>query len=197
LKENIILIGGGGHCKSCIDVIEEQRCFEILGIVDMPNKVGETILTYPIIATDDVLEEMVKQYKNYLITIGQINSPAKRIEKYEKIIKLGGNFPVIISPRAYVSKHASVDAGTIIMHQVIVNAGARIGINCIINTGAVIEHDAVIEDNCHISTRATVNGGTLVKRGSFIGSNAVTKEQTVINENSFIKANTLVMTNDE
>lgn len=197
MKENIILIGGGGHCKSCIDVIEEQRCFEIVGIVDMQNKIGETILTYPIMATDDDLEEIVKKYKNYLITIGQINSPAKRIEKYEKIIKLGGKFPVIISSKAYVSKHASVGAGTIVMHQVIVNAGARIGENCIINTGAVIEHDVVIEDNCHISTGAAVNGGTLIKRGSFLGSNAVTKERAVIKENSFIKANTLVMTHDE
>ena len=33
MKEKIILIGGGGHCKSCIDVIEAQGRFQIMAIV--------------------------------------------------------------------------------------------------------------------------------------------------------------------
>ena len=37
-KDKIILIGGGGHCKSCIDVIEQEGRFTIAGIVDMPEK---------------------------------------------------------------------------------------------------------------------------------------------------------------
>ena len=36
MKE-IILIGGGGHCKSVIDVIESEGQFEIVGIVDKPD----------------------------------------------------------------------------------------------------------------------------------------------------------------
>ena len=30
----IILIGGGGHALSCIDVIEHEKKFKIVGIVD-------------------------------------------------------------------------------------------------------------------------------------------------------------------
>ena len=29
-KKKIILIGGGGHCKSCIDVIESNNMFDIV-----------------------------------------------------------------------------------------------------------------------------------------------------------------------
>lgn len=36
MKEQIILIGGGGHCKSCIDVIEQEGKYQIAGIVDLP-----------------------------------------------------------------------------------------------------------------------------------------------------------------
>lgn len=34
-KRNILLVGGGGHCHSCIDVIE-QCCelIKIVGVVD-------------------------------------------------------------------------------------------------------------------------------------------------------------------
>ena len=31
---NIILIGGGGHAYSCIDVIEAERKFKIIGLID-------------------------------------------------------------------------------------------------------------------------------------------------------------------
>jgi len=37
MKEKIILIGGGGHCKSCIDVIEQEGRFIIAGIVLAPE----------------------------------------------------------------------------------------------------------------------------------------------------------------
>ena len=34
MKPEIILLGGGGHCRSCIDVIEQAGDFNIAGIVD-------------------------------------------------------------------------------------------------------------------------------------------------------------------
>ena len=37
--KKIILIGAGGHCKSCIDVIEIQKKFKILGLVDNKKKI--------------------------------------------------------------------------------------------------------------------------------------------------------------
>jgi len=48
-KPSILLIGGGGHCKSCIDVIEQKGRFAIAGIVDKPASVGGRILDYPVI----------------------------------------------------------------------------------------------------------------------------------------------------
>ena len=32
--KKIILIGGGGHCRSCIDVIESTKMFKIIGIIN-------------------------------------------------------------------------------------------------------------------------------------------------------------------
>jgi sugar O-acyltransferase (sialic acid O-acetyltransferase NeuD family) len=197
MKEEIILIGGGGHCKSCVDVIEQAGIFQISGIVDVPGKLHQKILGYEIIAADDDLPRLANEYKNFLITIGQIKSRERRIRLYNILKDLGAKLPVIISPLAYVSKHAEIGDGTIIMHHALINAGAKIGENCIINTKALVEHDAIIEDHCHISTGAIVNGGTLIRTGTFLGSNAVTKEYITIKENSFIKANTLVKVSNE
>ena len=50
--KKILLIGGGGHCKSVIDVIEQEERFEIAGIVDKPKLLGSKVLGYPIIGND-------------------------------------------------------------------------------------------------------------------------------------------------
>jgi sugar O-acyltransferase (sialic acid O-acetyltransferase NeuD family) len=186
MKEKIILVGGGGHCKSCIDVIEQEGTFQIAGIVDVPEKLHQKILGYEIIATDDDLPRLAEEYENFLITLGQIKSSDKRIRLFEKVKELGGRLPVIISPLAYVSRHARLEEGTIVMHDALINAGAQIGSNCIINTKALIEHDAFIGDHCHIATAAVVNGGVKVGRGTFFGSNAVCKEYIEIGENAVI-----------
>jgi acetyltransferase-like isoleucine patch superfamily enzyme len=36
----LILIGGGGHCRSCIDVIETTDEWQIKGILDQSEKIG-------------------------------------------------------------------------------------------------------------------------------------------------------------
>ena len=195
MNEKIILVGGGGHCKSCIDVIEQAETFQIDGIVDVPEKLHKKILGYEIIATDDDLPQLAHEYENFLITLGQIKSPEKRIRIFQTLKESGARLPVVISPLAYVSKHAEIGDGTIIMHHALINAGAKIGSNCIINTKALIEHDAVIGDHCHIATGAIINGGVKVESGTFFGSNAVCKEYTAIGKKAVIGCGAKIIKN--
>lgn len=192
MKPRLILIGGGGHCAACIDVIEQGARFEIAGIVDR-DTASEGLLGYRILGSDDDLANLRSICDHALITIGQIKSPATRIRLFEYAKSLGYVLPTIISPRAYVSMHATIGEGTIIMHDALINSRAAVGSNCIINTKALVEHDAIVEDHCHISTGAIVNGGTIIRRGSFVGSNAVTKETVMTEENDFIKAGSLFL----
>jgi len=189
-KLKILLIGGGGHCKSVIDVIEQENKYNIIGIIDKKEFIGNDVLGYKIIGCDDDLETIFKTCKNAVITIGQIKSNYIRVKLFEKLKEIGFNLPTIISPLAYVSKYSSIDEGTIVMHHALINANAKIGKNCIINTKALIEHDCVVENNCHISTASVINGGTVVKENSFYGSNATSKEYSEVS--GFIKAGSLV-----
>ncbi|MDD5006812.1 MAG: acetyltransferase [Syntrophorhabdaceae bacterium] len=195
MMEDLILFGGGGHCRSCIDVIETEGKYHIAGIIDVAEKVSQDVLGYRIIGTDDDLNRLAKEYRYFFITIGQIKNADVRIEKFHLLNSLGVNLPVIISPRAHVSRHSVIGEGTIIMHNVVVNAGAKIGRNCIINTGAIIEHDAVIGDHCHISTAAVVNGGTIIGAKTFLGSNSSTKQYIEIGEGSLVNSGINVSTN--
>jgi sugar O-acyltransferase (sialic acid O-acetyltransferase NeuD family) len=155
MKKQIILIGGGGHCRSCIDVVEQEGKYEIAGIVDIPEKRGQQVLGYSVIGSDDDIPELIRTYPNVLITFEQIKTPERRA-LFESLLNMGARFPVIQSPMAYVSPHARVGEGTIVMHRALINAGARVGRNCIINTNALVECDVIIEDHCHVSTNAVV-----------------------------------------
>lgn len=192
-KEEIILIGGGGHCKAVIDVIEEERKYKIAGIVDLREKIGQKILGYEIIATDDDLPKLTNEYKNFFITIGQIQSAELRIIIFNLLKEYNITLPIIISPYAYVSKHSKIGEGTVIMHHAIINANSSIGKNCIINNQALIEHDAVIKDNCHISTGSKVNGKTVVGNNCFLGSNTVLSNNLSISNNCIIGAGSVVL----
>ena len=187
--EKILLIGGGGHCKSVIDVIEQEDKYTIAGIIDKKELLGQKVLNYEVIGCDDDLEKLFEKYKYAIVTVGQIKSNNLRVKLFNKIKNIGYKLPIIKSPLAYISKHSFIEEGTIIMHQALVNTDAKIGKNCIINTKALVEHDATIGNHCHISTASVINGGVVVKENSFIGSNATTKEYVTID--GFIKAGDL------
>lgn len=172
MKRPLILIGGGGHCKSVIEVAESAD-YEIKGILDMPDEVGKEVLPgHKIIGTDDDIPQYVEEC-DFIITVGFIKNPALRIKLYNKVKAAGGRLATIIASTAHVSKYAELGEGTVIMHQAFVNAGAKIGDNCIINTFVNIEHDAEVGNQCHISTGTMVNGECKIGENCFIGSQSV------------------------
>lgn len=171
-QKNLILVGGGGHCKSVIEVAESVG-YEIKGILDMPDEVGKEVLPgHKVIGTDDEIPQYVEEC-DFIITVGFIKNPALRIKLYNKVKAAGGRLATIIASTAHVSKYAELGEGTVIMHQAFVNAGAKIGDNCIINTFVNIEHDAEVGNQCHISTGTMVNGECKIGENCFIGSQSV------------------------
>lgn len=172
MKRPLILIGGGGHCKSVIEVAESAG-YEIKGILDMPDEVGKEVLPgHKVIGTDDEIPQYVEEC-DFIITVGFIKNPALRIKLYNKVKAAGGRLATIIASTAHVSKYAELGEGTVIMHHAFVNAGAKIGDNCIINTFVNIEHDAEVGNQCHISTGTMVNGECKIGENCFIGSQSV------------------------
>ena len=210
-KLPLLLIGGGGHCRSCIDVIEATGEFEIVGIVESDdyepdldsgsdsdfNPFSADALPYPVIGRDADLPELIQQTPHCVITIGQIKSAAIRIKMFSQLKQLGAIFPTIISPLAHVSASAKLGEGTIVMHQALVNAYAQIGDNCIINSQALVEHDCVVANHCHLSTAAKLNGEVHIGEACMIGSSSAVKQGVTIAENVVIGMGSVVLNNVE
>lgn len=186
----IILVGGGGHCKSVIDVAESAG-YTILGILDKPEVVGEKVLGYHVIGTDDDMSKYVDEAE-FVVTVGQIKSPDLRIRLHKMIEQVGGRLATVVSPVAHVSRYATIGKGTVVMHQAVVNADAKIGRGCIINTFANIEHDVVVGDYCHISTGAMVNGNCVIGNKCFLGSQSVLANGIIVGNDIVVSAGAFV-----
>ena len=152
----------------------------------MEDEVGSLILGYPVLGSDADLPALLSKSRNALVTVGQIKSPEPRQHLFKLLEQMEFNLPAVISPMAYVSPHATIGAGTIVMHGAIVNAGAVVGRNCILNTKALVEHDAVVNDHCHISTGAIINGAVHIGAGTFIGSGSGIRQCLNVGERSIV-----------
>ncbi len=191
----IILIGGGGHCRSCIEVIESSKIYKVTGVIDNALPAQDLICGYKILGSDQKIPELLREFDSALITIGHIKSGQRRMELFAYLKSRNISLPSIISPNAIISSHADILSGTVVMHGVIVNASAAVGENCILNSQSLVEHDAVIGSNCHISTGAKINGGAIIGDGTFIGSGAIIKEGISIGRNCIVGAGVVVLKN--
>lgn len=192
-KKKLLLVGAGGHAQSCIDVIEQEGVFQIVGLVGLGNQVGSKLNGYEVVATDETFSELVDAVSCVLISVGQITSPEKRIELFEKSIDAGFEVTKVISPASYVSPSSQIGRGTIVMPGAIVGPEVVVGDNCIINSNALLEHGTRVFDHCHISTGAILNGGVTIGKDCFIGSGAIIREGVTVGDKSIVGMGSIVL----
>ncbi|MEO8068082.1 MAG: acetyltransferase [Flavobacteriales bacterium] len=192
-RPTLILVGGGGHCRSVIDVIEAECKWSIAGVLDREELAGQKVLDHPIIGGDAMIPALADQGHSFLVTAGQVKDAGLRIRLHQAVISAGGSLATVVSPLARVAGGATIGAGTVVCHFALVNNGAHVGAGCIVNTGALVEHDAAIGDHCHIATGAIVNGGCTVGARSFVGSGAVLLQAIRLGADCLVGAGAVVL----
>lgn len=191
--EKIILLGGGGHCRSIINTIQTWQLYDIVGIIDLKQNIGQYVNGIEIIDSDENLMKYKKAgINNAFISVGSIGNTSIRKRLYNLVKKLGFNDPPIIDGTAIIASDAKVLDGTFVGKGAIINSNCNIGINCIINIGCVIEHDCIIGGFSHVSSGATLCGGVKVGENTHIGANSTIIQYKNIGENVIIGAGSVV-----
>ncbi len=193
MSQRALLVGGGGHCRSVLDVIEAAGGYRPVGIVDLPDTVGATLCGLPVVGCDADLPSLTGDADVFVLTIGQTTSADARQRLGQELVRIGAKTPSIVSPRAHVAATATLAPGCVVMHGALVNAGATIGAFAIVNSGSIVEHDVTVGDYCHIATAAVVNGGVTVGARVLVGSNAVVREGVAIADDAVIGAGAIVV----
>lgn len=186
----VLLVGGGGHCRSVIAAARLSD-LDLVGIIDHPELVGTKSLDIPVIATDPEIPQFTSSHQ-FIVTVGAIKSFALRQRLVSEIEAAGGSFATLIAPNASVDNSVVIGEGTVIMQFALVNACANVGKHCIINSGALIEHDATIGNFTHVSTNAVVNGGSQIGERCLVGSGAIITQGITICNDTIIGAGAVV-----
>ncbi len=190
----LVLIGGGGHCKSVLDSAKRMNCFEEIVITDPKIEPGTKILGHAVVGNDDCLEQLLRQgFDHAFITVGSINTDPLREKIADRVALLDFEFPVIKDPSAVVSDSSIIGEGTFIGKNAVVNAEAVVGRHCIINSGAVIEHECSIGDFSHVSVGTALCGTVKIGRNCMIGAGSTVIQSVTVGDKCVIGAGTVVI----
>jgi len=193
VKSKILLLGAGGHSKVILDSLLGDKQYEVAGIIDLKERLGEVIFNIPVLGTNEDLARFFKLgIRHCFISIGSVGDPRLRVRLYTLAKKTGIILPNIISSKALISSRISLGEGNYIAAGVIINAGAQVGNNCIINTAAIIEHDCQIGNFVHLCPGVILSGGVSVGDYSHVGTGSVTIQNVTIGKKTIIGAGSVV-----
>lgn len=166
----VVIYGGGGHAKTCIDVIKQTKSHTIIGIIDDNIKPNTKILDVPVLGKADVLNTLIESgLQNIVLGIGGVISKEFRVTKFINFKRQNLLVPTIIHPSASLEPSVSLGEGNQIMQGAILGSNVSVGDNCIINSGCIVSHDTVIGNNVHIAPGAIIGGGVTIKDNTIIG----------------------------
>ncbi len=194
MKENIVIIGGGPHAMSIIDIVEQEEKYQIAGITDTKRVKGEKLFEYPVLGTQDELDSIMNDHN----VIGGIVALGDNYIREKVVQFIEENFPNFkfvkaIHPSVRVAKNATIGEGTVIMAGCIVNVDAHVGKHCIINTNTSFEHCCQMGDYSSLSAGVTTGGYFTLGKYSAIALGVTILDRVSIGENVVVGSGALVM----
>ena len=191
MGKKLLLIGGGGHCRSVLSSVLALNKYEVIGIVDYTDT---SVLGVSVVGRDEDLPDLkMVGWTDAFITVGSIGNTSLRQRLYQMVLSYGFTIPSVVDATAIIAQDAVVEKGCYIGKGAILNTGCRIGKCAIINTGAVVEHDCLVGDFAHISPRTILCGQVTVGYNSHIGAGSVVRQQIQIGNNVLVGAGSVVV----
>jgi UDP-perosamine 4-acetyltransferase len=186
----VVLIGGGGHAKVVIEILEAAGTFEIAGCLTGEGS-AQSVLDVPVLGDDSCLPRLYASgIRHAFVAIGS-NRLRQRLSG--AVSQLGFELVNAISPLAIVSRRARLQNGIAIMPGAVINSCATLGNGCIINTGVTVDHDCVVGDWAHLAPSTALAGNVTVGAGAFLGVGVHVIPEITIGEWSIVGAGAVVI----
>lgn len=174
------MVGAGGFGR----VVHEHISLKYnCAFIDDGIKIGTIIDGVEVIGTTHDLKKLRENYDNLLVTIGN-NTVRESI--YNNSSKWGYFFPNLVHKSAFISKHAKIGHGCIVLNNAVIQSGASIGNGVIISPGVEIHHDSSIGDNALIYTNTVVRSLARVGKRAHIGSTLTISNEVIIPDDGVI-----------
>lgn len=189
MSDGIVVVGGGGHAKVCIESLLAAGA-RVDYCVGAPGSSG-TCAGVPVLPGDEHLERLARE--GYRRAFPAIGDNARRVRLAGDVRTLGYELVNAVHPRATVSSSARLGAGVAVMAGAVVNAEASIGDLAIINTGATVDHDCVIGLAAHVAPNSALAGNVTIGEGTFMGIGCRAVPERTIGSWSIVGAGAVVV----
>lgn len=191
--KSLLIWGTGDQGLVTLDTAIEMNRYDKIDFLMIKERSNCKITGYHIYCEDDInLNVLLDSYNEIIVATGDNQI---REEKIKQIINVGAQLATIVHPTAVISRMATIDKGTTVLPNAVVNAKAHIGIGCIINTGAIIEHGCSIENYVNVSPNAAVAGNCKIGKKTWLGIGCSVIHDIEIGENVIVGAGAAVVKN--
>ncbi len=191
-EKKILLLGGGGHCRSVLDCLLSLEQYDQIGIVDYDDTA--CALGVRVVGVDEDLPRLLQEgWTEAFVTVGSVGSTDLRRRLFSTVLDLGFLLPSIVDPSAILARGVTLSPGVFVGKRAVINTGCSIGTGSIINTGAILEHDCILGDFVHISPGAVLCGQATVGNDSHIGAASVVRQGIRIGSGVLIGAGSVVV----
>jgi len=186
----ILLIGGGGHARVCLDLLIRQN-MQVLGyIAKGPSLLIQVV---PYLGEDDQVQSFAPNEIQLVMGIGFSIGCSLREALFNRYKSLGYHFATLIHDTAIVSTNVQLGEGAQMMAGAVVQTDAVIGENSLINTRASVDHDSQIGAHAAVMPGTTICGNVCVAERVFVGAGTTIIPNLTIGENSVIGAGSVVV----
>ncbi len=191
MKRKLLLLGGGGHCRSILDSVRALEIYDEIALVDKSNADVRGLL---LLGNDDALPCLLSEgWTEAFISVGSTGNTDVRRRLYRELKDIGFTIPTIVDPSAVIASDVYVGEGVYVAKRAVINAGSSVGACAIINTAAVVEHDCSIGDFAHISPGAVLCGEVIVGSDAHIGAGSVVRQQLTVGAGSLVGIGSVVV----
>jgi len=193
--KKIIIIGNNTFSKEIVNILENQKKYEIFGILDIYN-LGLNRKYSKVINGFDNFEEIVNTENIYGCVLAVENNFERR-EIRERVIGLNCDlkFISIIHSSAVIGKNVFLGLGTIILAGVVINSDSIIGDFCIIKAQSSIGHEGILNNFSSVSFGVITGGNMNLGECSVVLFGCEVIENITIGDYSIIGMGSLVINN--
>ena len=102
-NKRMLLVGGGGHCRSVLDCLRRMGTYETFGIIDQEGVLHSSRFGVPIIGSDaDLPELLAGGWTSAVIALGSIGNPERRHALFARLKTIGFSLPPVVDRKSVV-----------------------------------------------------------------------------------------------
>lgn len=187
--QKIFLFGAGMHGQTCIDVIEKQGKYKIVGLIDSQKPIGSFVDGYHVLGRMGDLPKLMEEHKLKAGFIG-IGDNGVRKRTSEEVYAHSPDFEFInaIHPSAVFGKNVTLGIG------VLVGAEAFISSSCVIGDFCLLHHKVLLGLHNHLGDFSSVSLGSLTGGKVSIGNLSAITLRVIVRDRIRIGSNSVVGT---